>query len=146
LSVSLEPRKTLAVVGVRRTITLQKSRRRGRRRYLRSERWHPVNAQLLRQDLQACALAHSMIMELPAYQQACQSLHAVDPLLTLEDMLAFWKGTRTNLKAWAKFTRRVLLYQPSSATVERVLSLLEAKFNSQQRHTSQDYVCQSVAL
>jgi hypothetical protein len=85
-------------------------------------------------------------MELTAYQQACQGLHAVGPPLTLEDMLAFWKGACTNLKAWAKFTRRVLLYQPSSAALERVFSLLEAKFNSQQRHASQDYVCQSVTL
>jgi hypothetical protein len=87
-----------------------------------------------------------MIMELLAYQQACQGLHAVDPPLTLEDMLAFWKETRTNLKAWAKFTWRVLLCQPSSAAVECVLSLLEAKFNSQQRHASQDCVYQSFTL
>jgi hypothetical protein len=72
-----------------------------------------------------------MIMEFPAYQQACHGLHVVDPPLTLEDMLSFWKGTRTNLKAREKFTRRVLLYQPSPAAVEHVFSLLEAKFNSQ---------------
>ena len=54
--------------------------------------------------------------------------------------LDWWKRNSTDLPKWSAAAVKVLLIQPSSATTERVFSLLKASFSEQQDHSLQDYI------
>ena len=59
-------------------------------------------------------------------------------------MLEWWRGNETKLPHWAKACRRALLVQPSSASVERVFSLLN--FHKQQKSPMEDCTESSLML
>lgn len=58
----------------------------------------------------------------------------------------FWRGKRYQLPAWHNFARHVAILQPSSASVERVFSLLQSTFSDRQTRTLEDYVQTSIML
>ena len=63
--------------------------------------------------------------ELPAYLAAAEDV--VIP--TEEKKVEWWCGHKEQLPRWASSVEQVLLVQPSSATVERVFSILKASFH-----------------
>ena len=78
--------------------------------------------------------------ELPAYLAAAEDV--VIP--TEEKKVEWWCGHEEQLPRWASAVKQVLLVQPSSATAERVLSILKASFNEQQNCALVDYLQASV--
>ncbi len=78
--------------------------------------------------------------ELPQY------IAAVEDLNPSYNALDFWKSHTSSLPAWAAAARKALLVQPSSAASERVFSLLNNSFGSQQNNCLQDYIETSLML
>ena len=78
--------------------------------------------------------------ELPTYLAEATD---VAPNLSCLD---WWNQSKTSLPHWSATALSVLLVQPSSATSERVFSLLNSCFNDQQQSSLQDYVETSVML
>ena len=62
------------------------------------------------------------------------------------DLLPWWKSTEAELPTWASAMKKLLLVQPSSASAERVFSLLNNSFNDKQFNTLEDYVETSIML
>ena len=62
------------------------------------------------------------------------------------DLLPWWKNTEAELPTWASAMKKLLLVQPSSASAERVFSLLNNYFNYKQFYTLEDYVETSIML
>ena len=60
--------------------------------------------------------------------------------------LTFWNGHEDDLPNWSKAARQVLLVQPSSASSERVFSLLRNSFGERQHSSLQDYIEASLML
>ena len=60
--------------------------------------------------------------------------------------LQWWKLNSVHLPMWSKVARKILLVQPPSAAVERVFSILNSSFKSQQNNALQDYIEASVML
>jgi len=58
----------------------------------------------------------------------------------------WWKLNENGLPFWSAAAKKVLLVQPSSASAERVFSLLNNSFSPQQQSSLQDYVETSVML
>jgi len=56
------------------------------------------------------------------------------------DNLVLWWRERHSLPAWRKFAHRMFLMQPSSASVERVFSILTGVFGKQQSQSISDYI------
>ena len=88
-------------------------------------------------DVMIAALA----TELPLY------LATVDGVVcdNEEEKLAWWAAHQDTLPHWAALVRKVLLVQPSSATAERVFSLL-ATLSAQQEAALEDYIEASVMV
>ena len=78
--------------------------------------------------------------ELPAYLAAAEDV--VIP--TEEKKVEWWCGNEEQLPRWASTVKQVLLVQPSSATAERVFSILKASFNEQRNCALVDYLQASV--
>lgn len=55
------------------------------------------------------------------------------------DCVKWWKDCENTLPTWATAARKVLVAQPSSAAAERVFSLLNSSFVSQQGSSLKDY-------
>lgn len=62
------------------------------------------------------------------------------------DPIEWWKLNSDNLPKWSASAKKILLLQPSSATAERVFSLLKNSFGFQQNHALQDYIEASLML
>ena len=62
------------------------------------------------------------------------------------DLLDWWKNAQIDLPTWSSAAMKVLLVQPSSASAERVFSLLNSSFNEQQLNSLEDYVESSIML
>lgn len=60
--------------------------------------------------------------------------------------LEWWKLNEQGLPCWSAAAKKVLLVQPSSASAERVFSLLNNSFSSQQQSGLQDYIETSIML
>ena len=58
----------------------------------------------------------------------------------------WWKINEQSLPCWSGAAKKVLLVQPSSASAERVFSLLNNSFSPQQQSSLQDYVETSIML
>ena len=58
----------------------------------------------------------------------------------------WWQRNFPDLPHWSDAARQVLLVQPSSATAERVLSLLNSSFSDRQDSSLQDYIETSLML
>ena len=76
--------------------------------------------------------------ELPLYLAATEELSpTVDPT-------KWWERHREDLPHWASAFRKVVLLQPSSATAERVFSLLTNAFGHLQESSLKDYISASI--
>ena len=78
--------------------------------------------------------------ELPQYQAA------VEDVSQEVDTIKWCKDHQNELPAWAEACKLVLLVQPSFAAAERVFSLLENSFSSNQTSALEDYISLSVML
>ena len=78
--------------------------------------------------------------ELPIY------LAKVIDLSPETQCLDWWKRNEHTLPFWSNAAKRVFLVQPSSAASERVFSLLNSSFSSQQQSSLQDYIETSLML
>lgn len=63
-----------------------------------------------------------------------------------DDKLTWWANHKDTLPHWSSLVKKLLLIQPSSASAERVFSLLTNAFGSQQESALQDYLEASVML
>ena len=63
-----------------------------------------------------------------------------DDFDTLRDTWPWWKSIATDLPSWSSAVRKLIIVQPSSATAERVFSLLVTMFGDQQNETLEDYI------
>ena len=52
----------------------------------------------------------------------------------------WWKYHETEIPAWAQACKLILLVQPSSASAERVFSILQNSFTHQQHSSLEDYI------
>ena len=78
--------------------------------------------------------------ELPSVLAACEGVHhSVNPI-------DWWKSHGEQFKTWLEAFKLILLVQPSSASAERVFSLLANSFSSRQESCLEDYVQLSVML
>ena len=75
--------------------------------------------------LDSDATVDGLKAELPAYLAAAEDV--VIP--TEEKKVEWWCGHEGQLPRWAALVEQILLVQPSSATAERVFSILKASFN-----------------
>ena len=60
--------------------------------------------------------------------------------------LNWWKQNQDDLPVWSREAKKVFLLQPSSASVERVFSLLKSSFGDKQETALQDYIEVSLML
>ena len=60
--------------------------------------------------------------------------------------LAFWKDHGTTIPKWNDVAKNVVVLQPSSATAERVFSLLNSTFGDQQLALLEDYIEASIMM
>lgn len=82
----------------------------------------------------------SLKAELPSVLAACEGVHhSVNPI-------DWWKSHGEQFKTWLEAFKLVLLVQPSSASAERVFSLLTNSFSRQQESALEDYIQLSVLL
>jgi hypothetical protein len=61
-------------------------------------------------------------------------------------LAGFWSSKQNFLPSWYECFHYVALFQPSSASVERVFAILDRNFNDQQQSTLEDYKSTSVIL
>ena len=78
--------------------------------------------------------------ELPMYIAAAED---VSPEVKVAD---WWKNHETEIPAWAQACKLILLVQPSSASAERVFSILQNSFTHQQHSFLEDYISVSCML
>ena len=62
------------------------------------------------------------------------------------DVVEWWKIHELDIPNWADVCKLILLVQPSSAAAERVFSLLQNSFSTQQYSSLEDYIAASVML
>lgn len=86
------------------------------------------------------SILNSLKIELPTYLALAQDVSSE------YDTLSWWKGHSQGPPCWSSAAWDVLLVQSSSATSERVFSLLKASFGPQQDCSSQDYIELSLML
>ena len=72
--------------------------------------------------------------EFPLYTATAED---VDPSY---DPLLFWKQHESTLPYWSQAARHILLLQPSSASPEKVFSLLRNLFGEHQHSSMHDYI------
>ena len=75
-----------------------------------------------------------------------QYLAAVEDISPTYSPLEFWKTHELSLSAWATAAQKILSVQPSSASLERVFSLLNNSSSPQQNSALQDYIEISLML
>ena len=79
-------------------------------------------------------------VELPVY------LAKVDGVDSGTDCEKWWKEYESTLPNWAAAAKKVLVAQPYSAAADRVFSLLNSSFGSQQDSSLKDYIGSSLML
>ena len=85
-------------------------------------------------------VVESLKAELPSY--LASAADTSDEVLPLE----WWKRNASTLPNWSNAAKNVILMQPSSASAERVFSLLNNSFNDQQDNSLEDYIECSIML
>ena len=83
----------------------------------------------------------SLAQELPAYLAAAEGVTVSNE----NEKVDWWAAHRETLPNWAAVVKKLLLIQASSASAERVFSLLST-FSSQQEHALEDCLESSVML
>ena len=81
-------------------------------------------------------------VELPAYMAVAEDVS----ISTEEKKVERWCDHKEQISHWASAVKQVLLVQPSSATAERVFSILRSSFNEQQECALTDYLQASTML
>ena len=84
----------------------------------------------------------NLAQELPLYLAASDEV----TVTCEDDKLTWWANHKDTLPHWSSLVKKLLLIQPSSASAERVFSLLTNAFGSQQESALQDYLEASVTL
>ena len=69
----------------------------------------------------------NLAQELPDYPAAADGVVIANE----EEKLAWWAALSDTLPHWADVVKKLLVIQPSSASAERVFSLLKIVFNNQ---------------
>ncbi len=78
--------------------------------------------------------------ELPTY------LAAAEDVAGDIDTTNWWKNHSNDLPQWSSIFKLIILIQPSSASAERVFSILQSSFQSQQESSLEDYIELSVMM
>ena len=84
----------------------------------------------------------NLARELPDYLAAADGVVMANE----EEKLAWWAAPIDTLPHWAGVVKTLLVIQPSSASAERVFSLLKNAFNDQQDNALEDYLEASVMI
>ena len=84
----------------------------------------------------------NLARELPDYLAAADGVVMANE----EEKLAWWAAHSDTLPHWTGVEKKLLVIQPSSASAERVFSLLKNAFNDQQDNTQEDYLEASVMI
>ena len=84
----------------------------------------------------------NLAQELPLYLAASDGV----TITCEDDKLTWWANHKDTLPHWSSLVKKLLLIQPSSASAERVFSLLTNAFGSQQESALQDYLEASIML
>lgn len=94
------------------------------------------------------ALLDGMISELPKYLAAAAQLTVErdDVHEFTDSVLQFWRTHASELKCWALAARIMFALAPSSASCERVFSLLDSCFGREQLRSLSDYIEASLML
>ena len=87
------------------------------------------------------AMVAALATELPQYIAAADGLVCNNE----KEKLTWWAAHQDTLPQWSALVRKVLLVQPSSASAERVFSLL-ATLSAQQEAALEDYIEASVMV
>ena len=80
--------------------------------------------------------------ELPEYHAATDGVS----LSSDDEKFAWWAAHSKTLPNWSALVKKLLFLQPSSASAERVFSLLNNAFNAQRDSSLTDYLKSSVML
>ena len=99
---------------------------------------HPDDHNLPNYDTIIANLAR----EVPDYLAAADGVVMANE----EEKLAWWAAHSDTLPHWAGVVKKLLVIQPSSASAERVFSLLKNAFNDQQDNALEDYLEASVMI
>jgi len=83
---------------------------------------------------------NALKLELPSY------LAAADGTPREVNALEWWNHNKSTLPQWSQAFNKVILVQPSSASAERVFSILKRQFTQYQNSALQDYVEVGVML
>ena len=83
-----------------------------------------------------------MARELPDYLAAADGVVMANE----EEKLAWWAAHSDTPPHWAGAEKKLLVFQPTLASAERVFSLLKNVFNDQQDNTLEDYLEASVMI
>lgn len=67
-------------------------------------------------------------------------------MFLVNSVLDFWKNYTKALPKWGEAASQALLCQPSSATAERVFSVMNSCFGDQQLSSLEDYLEVSVIM
>ena len=90
----------------------------------------------------AASIIANLARELPYYLAAADGVVMANE----EEKLAWWAAQSDTLPHWAGVVKKLLVIQPSSASAERVFSLLKNAFNDQQDNALEDYLEASVMI
>lgn len=88
------------------------------------------------------AIIQGLTAELPRYLAVADGAD----LQTEEEKLQWWSRNEANLPNWSSMVKKVLLVQPSSASAERVFSIMKNFFTNQQDAALEQTVEASVML
>lgn len=88
------------------------------------------------------AIIQGLTAELPRYLAVADGAD----LQTEEEKLQWWSRNEANLPNWSSVVKKVLLVQPSSASAERVFSIMNNFFTNQQDAALEQTVEASVML
>ena len=101
-------------------------------------------------NLISAATLGNLIAELSKYIGCCvrENINFTGQLIPelLQSITAFWDKYKTTLPAWYDFATLCMLLQPSSASVERVFSILKSVFGDFQTMSLHDKVQLQVQL
>ena len=90
--------------------------------------------------LDEAALIYNLKNELPRY------IPRADGIAANADPVEWWKANEADLPFWSAAAKLILLIQPSSASSERVFSILTTSFGHLQDLALQDYIECSLML
>ena len=83
-----------------------------------------------------------MLNEFPTYLVLCEQYYAIPEKVEeeLRLIIKFWRLNKVRLPYLALLVRYAYCITPSSASVERVFSLLKNSFGAQQNLSLEDYI------